>query len=316
MKGCVAWIMRHVRIVILSAFILGAASGTALAGDPISKEGKAEPARPVAALQVRQLPFAGTANFRDLGGYTAAAGKRVRWGLLYRSDALDGLTAADMTLLARLNIAKITDFRSDAEIAKWPDRLPAELEARRVHVPLRDPLPRAESRGAMEIDIADAAFVKALELTDEEAKLATIDRLLVEHYYPNFARNSRAAYGRWLHGLLDAPNDSAHVFHCTGGADRTGFAAALVLLALGVSREQILDDYLLTNGYLFSPHGLALLKNKGVPAMPPGYRLQRRYLEASFKAMEDDYGSVDNYLRQGLGVDDAVRRKLRDRYLE
>lgn len=306
----------HAGIVTFCVFVLMAGLGTALAADPISNEGKAEPTQAVVAGRVRHLPFEGTANFRDLGGYTAAGGRRVRLGLLYRSDALDSLTAADMKLLARLNISKITDFRSRGEIAKRPDRLPAELEARRVHVPLDDPLPRDRSRGATEIDAANAEFMNALELTDEAAKLAIIDRLLVEHYYPRFARDSRTAYRGWLHGLLDAPDHTAQVFHCTGGADRTGFAAALLLLALGVPKEQILEDYLLTNRYLFSPHGLALLKSKGVTAMPPGYRLQARYLEASFKAMESDYGSIDSYLRQGLGIDDAVKRKLRDRYLE
>jgi protein tyrosine/serine phosphatase len=284
--------------------------------DPVAKNDNGELTQAVTASQARHLTFEGTANFRDLGGHTAAGGKRVRWGVLYRSDALDSLTAADMKLLAQLNIARITDFRSRSEVAKRPDRLPTELDVRYVHVPLEDPLGSAGARRAQEIATANAELRKAFELTNDEAKIATIDRLLVDHYYPRFVRDSRAGYRRWVHDLLDVPTDSAHLFHCTGGADRTGFAAAILLLALGVPKEQVLEDYLLTNKYFFSPEGLALFQAKGLPAMPAGYRLQARYLEASFKAMEEDYGSIDGYLRQGLGIDDEMKRELRARYLE
>jgi protein-tyrosine phosphatase len=281
----------------LFAFVLSAAPGFALA------EGERTAA---VAAHARHLPFEGAANFRDLGGYTAAEGKRVRWGRLYRSDALDSLTPADMKRLAGLKVAKITDFRSPGEIAKRPDRLTAQLEARRVPVPLDDPLPNA----------ADAEFLQALELTNEEEKLARIDRLVATHYYPRIARDGQAAYSRWLHSLLDAPNDSAHVFHCTGGADRTGIAAALLLSVLGVTKDQILGDYLLSNNYVFSARGRALFESKGVTAMPAAYRLHARYLEAAFTVMESEYGSIDNYLREGLGIDDEVKRRLRARYLE
>jgi protein tyrosine/serine phosphatase len=202
-------------------------------------------------------------------------------------------------LLGRLNVTKITDLRSHNETAARPDRLPAELLARRVHVPLDDVLARDRSQKANEADAAGAAFMKALESPDEKMKLASIDGLLVDYYYPRFARDGRAGYSRWLHGLLDGPADSAQIVHCTGGADRTGFAAALLLLILGVPKQQILEDFLLTNEFLFSPEGRALFKAKGITEMPPGYRLQARYLEASFKAMEEDYGTIDNYLRQG-----------------
>jgi protein-tyrosine phosphatase len=175
-------------------------------------------------------------------------------------------------------------------------------------------IPRDPSRKA-EADAASAAFMKALELKDEEAQRAAIDPLIAGHYYPRFARDAGPVYSRWLHGLLEGPGDSAQIFHCTGGADRTGFAAAVLLLTLGVPKEQILEDYLLTNEFLLSPQGRALFEAKGV-ALPPGLRLRAGYLEASFKAMEDDYGTIDNYLRQGLGIDEAMRRQLRARYLE
>lgn len=295
-------------------------AGEPLAGDvlkctlkPIRVE---EYARPLSADQIRQLrtifpngvcdyslpgvrrhvPLEGTANFRDLGGYVTADGKHVRQGMLYRSDALDSLTPNDWQKLERLNIARITDFRSTKEVRRRPDHLSAALERRRVHVPL-EYVPRQQ------------------EPTAGTSTLADIDRALTE-FYPRFARESRAEYGAWLKSLLDGSPAAPHVFHCTGGADRTGFGAAVLLMALGVSREQVLEDYLLTNRFLYSPRGHALLGKRVAGSLPDGVQVQPSYLDAAFDAITADYGSFDAYLRDGLGIDDGMRRRLRQKYLE
>jgi protein-tyrosine phosphatase len=153
------------------------------------------------------------------------------------------------------------------------------------------------------------------EAQDEEARRESIDRYLLTDMYPGFVRSATPVYRTWMQGLLDTPG-SAQVFHCRGGADRTGFAAAVLLLALGVPRDVIMRDYLLTNQLLFSPEGRVYLDKRMEVKLPAGMQLYPRCLQAAFAEMEKDYGSIEGYLRDGSGVDDKFRRELRDRYLE
>jgi glycerophosphoryl diester phosphodiesterase/protein tyrosine/serine phosphatase len=277
---------------------------------------KTNSAEAATADHVRRLPLEGATNFRDLGGYAAADGKRVRWGLLYRSDALDTLTAADMDLVSGLNVTRVTDFRSPGEVARRPDRLPAQLAARQVHLPIDDTPARADPETAKKSAEASAAFRAAMTSPIDAARLQVIDRLIVDYYYPRLPRHGRTAYREWLHGLLDGPKNSAQIFHCTGGADRTGFAAAILLLTLGVPRETVIDDYLMTNDFYFSAEAGDFRKQKKLNQMPPDFRLHARYLEAAFRSIETDYGSIENYIRYGLEIDDVTRHRLRERYLE
>ena len=112
---------------------------------------------------------------------------------------------------------------------------------------------------------------------------------------------------------MDA-DDSPLVFHCTAGKDRTGFAAALVLHALGASRNDILDDYLLTNQRLKRPPGAGMGLAPEVVAVMWGVQVE--FLQAAFEAVEKDHGSLDGYLRDGLGLGDAEHRHLRALYLQ
>ena len=107
------------------------------------------------------------------------------------------------------------------------------------------------------------------------------------------------------------------LFHCTAGKDRTGFAAALVLLALGVPRETVLEDYLLTNRYrerfdrrVLRWVPLASLFRTRAEDMRPLLEARPEYLEAAFQVMEEEYGGVDGYLERGLGVDARLRAQL------
>lgn len=264
-----------------------------------------------ASLQpaTRRVPLQGASNFRDLGGYQTTDGKRVKWGMLYRSDALDSLTHADWRKLEALEIARITDFRAEREIRRRPDRLPPSLETRRHNLPLDYLLKEVASSAGL------VTAPPARGTVSEEEVLAQIDRALMS-FYPRFVRETQAAYGSWLKSLLDGSPQSAHVFHCTGGADRTGFAGAILLIALGVSKDQVMQDYLLTNQYLYSPEGRALLDRRTDGKLPDGVQVHARYLDAALKTILTDYGSFDAYLREGLGVDDATRRQLREKFLE
>lgn len=261
---------------------------------------------------VRHPPIAGAPNFRDLGGYRAVDGRTVRWGVLYRSDALSDLTDHDRRYLLRLNIGRVVDFREPDEIARDPDRLPPVLANRSTNLPV------GESVGdhtTVDPSLSQQGTASAFNDLSNEDKLRSIDKALTTEMYPDFVRHATPAYRAWLHGLLDTPG-AAQVFHCTGGADRTGFAAAVLLLVLGVPKDTVVKDYLLTNRYLFIPKGRAILDKRMDIKLPATMQLHPKYLQAAFDQMTRDYGSVDNYLRQGLGVDDIFRESLRMRYLE
>ncbi len=264
-------------------------------------------ALPAGSAPLRHLPVAGAPNFRDLGGYRTADGRSVKWGALYRTDALNELTDADQAYLERLNIRRIVDFRVAEEAAQAPDRLPPSLQAVYVNVPVMfngqnysDFIKRMMSGDTKELHLADM--------------LTQTNRRLVLESSPLFRD--------WLHDLLKT-SDGAQVLHCTAGKDRTGFASAIFLLALGVSQDTVMQDYLLSNQYLHAKNERALWKmrifslfradTEGVQQL---MKVDPRYLQAAFDAMQQQYGSIDNYLREALGVDAKFKAQLQARYLD
>ena len=255
----------------------------------------------------RLLPLAGTHNARDLGGYATADGRRVKWGQLYRADALNKLDGDDLDYLARLGLRRVVDFRSEHEQQDAPDRLPMAIE--------RWSRPMA-ARTADGIDLY-ALFrdPTRLNATDTAELMRSINRQLVREYTPE--------YREWLRQLATADTAAPQIFHCTAGKDRTGFAAAILLSALGVPREQIMADYLLSAAYI-AGHAerrirrirLLSLLRIDAEALRPMMTVEASFLQAAFDEAERSYGSFDTYLTEGLGVDDRVRAQLRARFLE
>jgi len=256
--------------------------------------------------QFRHLPIQGAPNFRDLGGYKTSDGSTVKWGMLYRTDALNDLTSNDQRYLERLNIKRIVDFRLLEEAGDAPDKLPPSL------APLYKPMP-VMFNGQNYND-----FVKRVMKGDTEG--LHLDKLLVDANRL-FVEQGSPIFREWLHGLVQT--DGAQVFHCTAGKDRTGFAAAIFLLSLGVPKETVMQDYLLSNQNLQKKNESALWKmrifslgradTQGVQHL---MGVEPAYLQSAFDTMEKQYGSIDNYLREALGVDDEFRAQLRARYLE
>jgi protein-tyrosine phosphatase len=273
----------------VSGILLWALSSAAGAQTPLSNP-----------AHQRQVSLEGVANFRDLGGYRTTDGRSVRWGLLYRSDALNALTDNDLRRIGALDIRRVVDFRSLAEAESHPDRLPEGFMHESFPVPLEVPKPN---------------LIGELNPAAQEAWLKAIDHALVSQAYPSFVRDSSPAYRAWIQGLLSAP-PGAEIFHCTGGADRTGFATAVLLRTLGVPQKTVLQDYLLTNQYLFSSRGRAFLDKRTSVKLPAGLKMHARYLKAAFAEVNREYGSFDNYLRDALGLDAAARARLKGKYLE
>jgi protein-tyrosine phosphatase len=263
-------------------------------------------AEPVVVAE-RRLPLDCCDNFRDLGGYATTDGRRVRWNRVYRSNELSKLTAGDRDYLARLDVKLVCDFRATAERESDPDRFSSPLTPDRLLLPIDQ-------------DAVNPDRMQRLIRTGGIAALAVEDSM--ETAYRAFVTDYSKEWSSMFQRLV-TPGNLPTVVHCTAGKDRTGFAAALVLLALGVPEEVVFEDYLLTNEYRRNFFRFVM---RWVPAyslfrtrpsdLLPLLEARRPYLEASLDAIREGYGSVDAYLEQALGVDGAMRAKLQTLLLE
>ena len=263
----------------------------------------------------RQVELDGQPNFRDIGGYKTVDGKTVKWGQVYRSGELPRLTNEDVMILESLGIKTVISFLSQPEIdAKGEDRLPEGVKEISIPIDTED-----ATRGlAEEILIArqtgDFSNVP-VEINPE------IHKLLI-----NIANKE---YAQLLREVLDSSNRPI-VFHCSHGIHRTGTATALLLTILGVPWETIREDYLLSNLYRKEEvdHRLVQLrklaaKNQGITPDEVDmtntnafYILEAEYIDAALDEAIKKYGSMDNYIKEGLGITDEEIQKLKDALLE
>jgi protein-tyrosine phosphatase len=240
----------------------------------------------------RVIPLQGVSNFRDLGGYAAEGGRPVRWRRLFRSDHLGALTAADHAQLAPLGIGRVFDFRGLAERAATPNHWPGVVQ---------HPL-------AIEPTVVQR--LQDLAAAGRQATVPVVTALMAELYRSLVLDQSHRFAELFAH-LLDA--DAPVVFHCTAGKDRTGVAAALLLLALGVPRDTVRQDYLLTNQHYRHP----ALPRSDTPleALQVLWRVQDAFLDAALEAIDSTPGGLPAYL-QRLGLGPAALAALRARYLQ
>ncbi len=252
----------------------------------------------------RVLPLAGGMNFRDLGGYAGAGGRAVRWGLLYRSAVMSGLTAADHAYLAQLGIRTVCDLRANGERKRepvvWPNAGAPKVLVRDYELDM-GPLAAAFGRG---------------DITPEQARGAMASFYRELPY--QFAAQYREMFGELLAGRAPL------AFNCSAGKDRTGVAAVLILLALGVDRETAIADYLLSNRH-YRPQqpkpGAPVDPSMAMFArLPPGVMqalmgVDRAYIESSLAQIEAR-GGLDRYFSAELGLGPAERAQLQARYLQ
>ncbi len=243
----------------------------------------------------RVVLLEGASNVRDLGGYRAGDGRQVRFGMVFRSASLARLTSADQQRLATLGLRSICDFRGRRERARAPSRLKV-LRGVSVHS-----LPIEPRVGASLGDI-----VATGRATGEDV-LAVL-----RSAYLAYVGDHAASY-RGLFQLLLQPGLAPLLFHCSAGKDRTGFGAALILAALGVSWDQIVADYLATNRLWEADSELA----RGLPPeiAEPLLRVHPELLSAAFDEIRGRFGSLEHYFATMLGLDRAARARLQDRLL-
>ncbi len=254
-------------------------------------------------ISERRLPLQGAVNFRDLGGYSARAGKRIKWGKIFRSDHLSSLTDRDMTFLNGMRIHRVYDFRTSAEAQRRPDRFPADGPGKYLHLPI-DHLKFDPTTIFQKLKRGDTGW-----LTRES---------LIEGYILNIEK-SASVWGELFRCLAD-PAQLPLVFHCTGGKDRTGTCAALILLALGVSEKTVIYDHGLSNTYIRDVvEGIyARFASTGVDRkkIAPYFSAPRYCIEAMLAHLHEKYGSAVDYLKSEVGVSEEMLKRIREHLLE
>lgn len=256
----------------------------------------------------RRLPIRSISNFRDLGGYRTADGQhQVRWRTLFRSGHLNRLRGIDIDRFNALKIGTVIDFRAQREKDKEPDQLPEGSPIERIELPILD-----EGNSEMMKELRRRFEANDLEGLDTEALMA--------YAYQQFPLQFGDEYRQFVQALLES-NGQPVLWHCTAGKDRAGFAAALTLRLLGVPMETIVEDYLLSGKYSKPPLRLAatLLLFRGIKAyrlIKTMYDVEAEWIQNSFAAIEEQWGSFDAFAHNALALSDADIARLRELYLE
>jgi protein-tyrosine phosphatase len=234
-------------------------------------------------------------NFRDFGGKITASGQKIRSGILYRSGVWQKMNDHDKAHIISLDIQYVVDFRSIEEQEKTPALLPGKA---RVSMPCNiDRITRDRLRPLLFkphanekiIDVIDGVYV---EMVDMMAK----------------------PMGN-LVSLMLTPGAFPIIIHCRAGKDRTGFAAAMIQLFLGLDQESIIEEYLRSNEFLM-PKISRVLKQARLftfglfpkTNLQAAFEVKERYLLTAINRVNQHYGGVENYLLSGGTTSEQLGR--------
>ncbi len=262
-------------------------------------------ATPGQSLGIQSVP-----NLRDLGGYKTSDGATVASGLVYRSNQLSEIPEEDMEKLAGLDLKTDFDLRTAEERDLRPDELPPGVKEVWLDV-------------LADADQAGPAMLEKLMKDPKAANEVLGDGKAEADFQKSYRqfvsmRSAKEAFRKLFLALGDREQLPA-LFHCTTGKDRTGWAAAALLTLLGVPRETVMEDYLRSNDYIIPKYQKvidAFVEAGGDASIPPAILgVKKEYLDAAFDEMETKYGTIEKYFSEGLGIDAAQQKALRDLYL-
>lgn len=251
----------------------------------------------------RHIKFDGVTNFREVGGLPTEHGRIMKTGLLFRSDELSKLSDDDLVRFDFLDIKTICDLRTENERKAHLDRLPVKCNIKVINIPLSD-----QNR-----EVNHLQFFFHLAFSKNKIDF---EKFIKDHYHKNAFE--RTAQINKVLTLLSNPKNYPALVHCTVGKDRTGLISALIQLLCGVSRKNVLRDYLLTNQYTEKriKHLTTFIRRMSL------YRISREQLqpllEARIEYLDDilnlilaKYGNIENYLIKGCGLTDDVLKNIR-----
>ncbi len=260
------------------------------ASDDLALPGPGEPGA--------RLPVEGTLNFRDVGGYATADGRRMRTGVVFRSDHLNTVTDDGLAVFSTLGLRRVVDLRMPSERERQPSRLPDGLEVVLGHDS------GADSAAQVEI-MEEIKAGRVAGVTDDDIAVMYTDML----------RDATFMFATVLSTVAQAATHPV-LFHCTAGKDRTGLSAALIQRLCGVPDASIEQDYTLTNPYRAETRFAQLraeLESLGIDM-----ELVRPLIGAPLSALRvalawlDDNGGTEAYVTGHLGLDRATVATLRD----
>jgi protein-tyrosine phosphatase len=248
------------------------------------------------------IPLEGTLNFRDLGGYPATGGV-TRWATVYRADRLSALSDADVAHLGELGLRTVCDFRYDREVEEDPSRLPEGATIVRLAV---GSAPGDDPRSLEDL-------IRAGEITSVTSETMAFGYLaMLEH--------QAALFGQLVTHVAHADHHPV-VIHCTAGKDRTGLGAALLLGAVGVLDEVIIEDYALTDEYR-SVHRLAEIGPQveaaglELDAVRVLFTAPAETMERTLAGIEERWGGIRPYLTGPAGVTETTLDDLAGAFVE
>ncbi|MFK8019898.1 MAG: tyrosine-protein phosphatase [Pseudomonadales bacterium] len=254
----------------------------------------------------------GTPNFRDLGGYSSSCGRQVRYGRLFRSGVLSQLSDADLDLMDQRNIVTICDYRRAEELERDPTRLHSLRPPKIAHMPID---PGSKSSFFEQIDGAGSADAAPLDI-DLAGFMVDINRAFVLEHHSSFKL--------MLNEMQALSDDQALLFHCAAGKDRTGFAAALILMCLNVPRETIIEDYMLTGQYFKPDAEIERMQKKysefGFDKIKPDLirpmlEVREEFIEEAFVAIDEHFETTEQYLEKTFGLASPELEAMRARFL-
>lgn len=270
----------------------------------------------------RTLPIEGMNNFRDMGGYETNSGKTVQWGKLYRSDHIYNATDKGIAYLQTLGIHTIVDYRSNVETQKYPNKKIDE----HVKTYQIDPSAHAAELAAQFQSSKEDEDINLInEIIEQKEKGTLVDHSnVVLTQYRTFVtkKESQQAFSKMLQIVAD-PDAPAVVQHCRGGKDRTGFGSMLVLGTLGVKKEDLVEDYLLTAKNRIKRNQTKMAGYKKLTSDPVVLNqlysfidTKPEFIEESIDTINNRYGSIENYVKKELKLTEQMVQQMKTMYLE
>ncbi|MCB0977168.1 MAG: tyrosine-protein phosphatase [Acidimicrobiales bacterium] len=255
------------------------------------------------------IDLPGAANFRDLGGWSVSGGGVTAHGQVYRSTELNGLMPQGLSLLESLGLRTVFDLRTSAERDAQPDRLPAGVTELHLDVLADDQSSVAAGAASLVDVLSDPAKVEAFFASNP------VDQLFVQAYRDVVSLPSALRSYRQMFGHITDLQRRPILFHCTTGKDRAGWGSAALLSFLGVSHDDVMAEYLLTNDEILpltQPMYDAFEAAGGDPSLlRPALGVEPAYLDTAFEEMESRFGSIEGYFERGLGLPDDTLDALR-----
>jgi len=250
-------------------------------------------------LSERRIALDGASNFRDLGGIRTEDGRYVKWGKIFRANRLSDLSKTDLRTLNYLDLKVVADFRYEVESRKHPDKVPTSAKY-------------------FQYPIGDKEGTRYLEMKTKVRQGATAPEVkeMFIGIMGEFADSGTVFFQPVIDHLL--AEEVPLVFHCSGGKDRTGYMSAMILSAVGVDRKTIMNEYLMSNFYLYQDNRSNYRKGRLVgidkEVLASGFLVKEAYMNKVWEVIDKKYGGTDQYLEEKYGLTNEKREKLREIY--